>query len=107
MIWKVKFAESARRDIKGIYAYIRDTLKEPRIAAAQIARIKKATNSLDNMPMRHQLYAHEPWRSMGFRTLPTGNYVILYCPNETANIVNIIRIIYGGRDIQEQLDQTQ
>ena len=66
----------------------------------------KAARSLEQMPMRHRLYEEEPWHSQGLRFLPVDNYLIFYLPDETNNIVNIIRIMYGGRDVKKQLDDT-
>ena len=74
--------------------------------ARQTNRIMKAARSLEQMPMRHRLYEEEPWHSQGLRFLPVDNYLIFYLPDETNNIVNIIRIMYGGRDVKKQLDDT-
>ena len=65
----------------------------------------KTIRSLGEMPMRHQLYGEEPWRSRGIRFLPIDNYLIFYLPKEPQNTVNIIRIMYGGRDICRQLGE--
>lgn len=80
---------------------------EPDIAAGQVNRIMKAACSLEQMPMRHRRYEEEPWHGQGLRFLPVDNYLIFYLPDETNNIVNIIRIMYGGRDIKKQLDDSE
>ena len=107
MSWRIIFAESARRDLRKIRDYISNVLVEPEIARKQIVRIVNAISSLDHMPERHRLYDHEPWRSKGLRTLPVDNYLVFYVPDETRTIVEIIHIIYGGRDIEAQLNQTE
>ena len=78
-------------------------LLEPVIAANQVTRIMDAADSLDNMPLRYRLYDYEPWRSKGLRVMTVDNYVVLYLPDESSGIVSIIRIIYGRRDIENQL----
>lgn len=55
------------------------------------------------MPLRHQLYEKEPWKSRGLRVLKVNNYLAFYLPVESKNVVAIIRIMYGGRDIERQL----
>lgn len=55
------------------------------------------------MPERHRLYEREPWKSRGLRVLPIDNYVIFYIPDAVTMIVTIIRIMYAGRDIENQL----
>lgn len=66
----------------------------------------KAARSLEQMPMRYRLYEEEPWNSLGLRFFPVDNYLIFYLPDETNNVVNIIRIMYGGRDVKKQLSKT-
>ena len=56
------------------------------------------------MPMRHRLYEEEPWHSQGLRVLPVDNYLVFYLSDETSATVSIIRIMYGGRDIDKQLN---
>ena len=46
----------------------------------------------------------EPWYSQGVRFMPVKNYLVFYTvKNET---VSIARIMYGGRDISKQLEET-
>jgi toxin ParE1/3/4 len=106
MKWTVDYAESARQDLKGIFEYISETLLVPMTAAKQTDRIMDAADSLDNMPLRYCLFDKEPWRSHGFRIMPVDNYVVIYFPDEANNTVTVIRIMYGGRDIEKQLDET-
>ena len=106
MIWKVIYTDDALADLQGVYDYIAFTLLEPVTAERQSERIMDAADSLDNMPMRHRLYDKEPWRSKGLRVLPVDNYLIFYLPNGADSTVAIIRIMYGGRDVDHQLNQT-
>ena len=106
MIYDVVYSAEARQDLRDIYEYIAYELLVPEIAAGQVDRIMKAARSLEQMPMRHRLYEEEPWHSQGLRFLPVDNYLIFYLPDETNNVVNIIRIMYGGRDVKKQLSET-
>ena len=106
MIFNVVYSSEARQDLRDIYEYIAYELLEPDTAAGQTNRIMKAARSLEQMPMRHRLYEEEPWHSQGLRFFPVDNYLIFYLPDETNNIVNIIRIMYGGRDVKRQLSET-
>jgi len=105
MIWKVIYTESAYRDLDGIYDYIADVLLEPVIAQNQTDRIMDAADSLDNMPLRHRLYEHEPWRSRGWRIMPVDNYLVFYLPVDAEGIVSIMRIMHGSRNVVEHLDE--
>ncbi|MBQ8401784.1 MAG: type II toxin-antitoxin system RelE/ParE family toxin [Clostridia bacterium] len=55
------------------------------------------------MPGRFRLYDKEPWRSRGLRIMPVDNYLVFYIPDTENETVSIIRIMYGGRDIDAQL----
>ena len=107
MIWNIDYAESARQDLRDIREYISDTLFEPVTAAKQVNRIMDATDSLEHMPMRHRLYDNEPWLSQGLRIMPVDNYVVLYLPDESKYIVTVIRVMYGRRDIDRQLNLSE
>ena len=106
MIYDVVYTAEARQDLRDIYEYIAYELLEPEIASGQVDRIMKAARSLEQMPMRYTRYEEEPWHSQGLRSLPVDNYLIFYLPDETNNVVNIIRIMYGGRDVKRQLSET-
>jgi len=107
MIWKVDYTDDAKRDLRDIFEYIRDTLLEPETAQGQLRRIREAGNSLDHFPLRYRVYDHEPWRTMGIRVLTVDKYLVLYLPDESQNLVSISRVIYGSRDIPAQLEQTE
>ena len=106
MIYDVVYTAEARQDLRDIYEYIAYELLEPEIASGQVDRSMKAARSLEQMPMRYTRYEEEPWHSQGLRSLPVDNYLIFYLPDETTSVVNIIRIMYGGRDVKRQLSET-
>ena len=104
MIFEVAYFAEARQDLRDIYEYIAYELLEPQAASRQTERILKAVRSLEQMPMRHRLYEEEPWHSQGLRVLPVDNYLVFYLLDEIIATVSIIRIMYGGRDIDKQLN---
>uniref|UniRef100_S0DG03 Putative plasmid stabilisation protein n=1 Tax=termite gut metagenome TaxID=433724 RepID=S0DG03_9ZZZZ len=106
MTWNVNYTDDALQDLQDIYDYIALTLLEPAVAEKQSDRIMDAVDSLDDIPHRYRLYDKEPWHSKGLRILPVDHYLIFYLPDEAKNTVSIIRIMYGGRDIVHQLNQT-
>ena len=105
MTWNVEYTDDAEQDLQGIYDYISDTLLEPVTAAKQANRIMDAVDSLGQMPLRYRLYDNELWRAKGLRVLPVDNYLVFYLPDEPKSIVSIIRIMYGGRDIEKHLNK--
>lgn len=107
MTWKINYSASSREDLKSIYDYIAYELLSPEYAAGQTERIMKVVRSLEDMPMRHQVYEEERWKTKQVRYLPVDNYIIFYLPKEETGIVNIVRIIYGGRDMKKQIQETK
>ena len=104
MIYDVKIADQALLDMKMIYEYIANTLMEPVIAEKQNTRIEEAVSSLDFMPERFRRYEKEPWRSRNLRIVPVDNYLALCIVDNEKLTVTVIRIMYGRRDIEKELD---
>ncbi len=105
--WEIRYTETAKNDLKGILAYISGVLLEPGIAADLYRDLTAAIRSLETMPYRFHLYDAEPWAGQGIRVLRLKNYLTFYQPDEATHTVRIIRVMYGGRDIDEQLKQTK
>lgn len=52
------------------------------------------------MPERYVLVEWEPWHSMEVHKLPVDNFIIYYQVKAKENVVNVVRVFYGGRDIE-------
>lgn len=96
----------AKQDLRDIHEYIAHILLVPETARKMTGRIMKAIRSLESMPERNPLYKDDPWRSQGIRFLPVKNYLVFYTVDASADTVSIVRIMYGGRDVSRQLDET-
>jgi toxin ParE1/3/4 len=105
MKWNVQYTKKSEEDLKSIYEYIANTLQEPAIAEKQIIRIMDAIEQLDEFPLQYHMYEKEPWKSKGLRVLPVNKYLAFYIPDETKNTVTIVRIMYGGRDIDTEMNK--
>ena len=103
MIYEVEVSEQADSDLRGIFEYIAFELQSPENASGQLERLEKHILSLDTMPERHRRYTKEPWKSRGLRVLPVDNYAVFYIPDTDTKVVTILRIMYVGRDIDNQL----
>ena len=101
MKWRILYSARAKEDLQSIYEYIAYDLHEP----DQVRAIMDEIRDLDEMPMRYRKYEAEPWLSKGIRIFSDGKYIILYQPEESSHEVNIVRIMYDGRDISKQLSE--
>ncbi len=39
--------------------------------------------------------------------MPVDNYLVFYIPDKNTGIVTVIRVIYAGRDVDNQLNNSQ
>ncbi|MBE6061820.1 MAG: type II toxin-antitoxin system RelE/ParE family toxin [Clostridium sulfidigenes] len=105
MIYEVEISAQADVDLRGIFEYIAYELQSPENAIGQLDRLEENIMKLDQMPERFRQYEKEPWHSRGLRIMPIDNYCVLYIPDAEKAVVTIIRVMYGGRDIETQLQK--
>ena len=58
------------------------------------------------MPSRNPIVNWEPWKSMGMHKVPVDNFIVFYTVTDDTQTVTIIRIVYGGRDIEGIASET-
>ena len=98
--YTVSYSGDALNDLREIYTYIANELLVPETAAAQVGRIRKEVLSLYFMPARYALVEWEPWHSMGMYQFPVNNFIVYYLVDDEAGTVTVVRVFYGGRDIE-------
>lgn len=98
--YSVIYSPEAKDDLREIYSYIAFDLKAPDTAEGQVNRIRKEIRSLDFMPARYAIVDLEPWRSMEMHRVPVDNFVVYYAIDNQNRTVTVIRIFYGGRDVE-------
>lgn len=104
MNYKVKLTPNAKQDLRSIFEYIAYELKSVQTAAGLLDRLDKEIASLNQMPERFRVYDKEPWRSRNLRIMPVEHYLVFYITDNENKTVTVIRIMYGGRDIDKQLN---
>ncbi len=103
MSYTVNITDRADNDLREIFSYIAFELKSHINAVGQLERLEAEIESLSELPERYQRYGREPWRSRGLRCMPVDNYYVFYIPYEERLTVDVIRVMYGGRDIDRWL----
>ena len=106
MSMRIVYTDTARRDLREIYEYITYSLLAPKTAQSITDSIMTKIRSLDEFPERSPLWKDEPWHSQGVRFMTVKNYLVFYTVQSESGTVSIARIIYGGRDISRQLEDT-
>ena len=103
MIYEIIMTEQADADLRGIYEYIAFELLAPENAAGQLDRLENHIIGLEEFPEKYRKYEKEPWHGRGLRIMPVDNYLVFYIPDKDAMVVTVIRVMYAGRDVDEQL----
>jgi len=107
MKYVIRTTEQADADLRRIYEYIAFTLLAPEVAAGQLERIEKGIAKLEEMPNRFRAYEEEPWRGRRLRWMPVDNFIVFYLPQDENKTVTVTRILYGGRNIDEWLRESE
>ena len=99
MIYEVIITKQADADLRGIYEYITFELLSPDNAAGQLERLEKRIMALEEFPEKFRPYEKEPWYSRGVRVMPVDNYLVFYILDKREKVVEILRVMYTGRNI--------
>ena len=100
MSYSVKITSEADNDLRSIYEYIAFELKSIENAIGQLERLEQSILKLSEMPERYKQYENEPWKSKGLRMMPVDNYIVFYIADNDKHTVTVIRVMYGGRNIE-------
>ena len=103
MNYSIVLTEMAQSDLSAIFRYIAVDLQSVQNANAQLSRIERAIASLDQMPERYRACDRKIWRRRNMRVMPVDNYLVFYVPSHDDLTVTVVRVMYGGRDIDGQL----
>ncbi len=103
MRYTVRITDAAENDLRAVFSYIAFELRSYANAVGQLKRLESAIDSLSEMPERYRRYDKEPWHSRGLRRMSVDHYCVFYIPDKRSQSVLIIRVMYGGRDIDRRL----
>jgi len=101
--YEIIITPAAENDLQEIFKYIATELLEPQIAINLCDKIQQEIFRLNTMPDRYPLYKKEPWLSRGLRFFPVEKFLVFYITREPDCTVHVLRVMYGGRNIEEQL----
>ena len=105
MTYTIELSKQAQADLRGIFEYIAFVLLSEDNALGQLRRLRKEIYSLDQFPERYRRWEAEPWRSRNLRIMSVDSYLVLYLTDPANSSVQIMRVLYGGQDIEAQIDK--
>jgi len=104
--WSIDYSALAKADILSIGHYLSETLQAPRAARAQVARIAAEISGLQTLPKKFPAYDTDACGKLGLRRMNVDKFAVFYLLDDVASTVTIIRVLYGGRDIDHILEDT-
>ena len=105
MSFTVAFTDRAKTDLRNIYTYIAFTLRSRLNADRQLARIEKEIMSLSEIPERYKRVPLDLGITDDVRMVSVDHYCVIYRVRKKPDTVQILRILYGGRDFQSVLEE--
>jgi len=96
--YRVNITDLAKQDIIETAAHITYEFQEPAIAVKTTDAILDAIFTLEEMPDRIGLVKDERLAEKGIRPLYEKNYTVFFRIEESARVVDIVRVLYSRRD---------
>ena len=103
MSYVVEMTDQARKDLRDIYEYIAFTLQSEINAKRQLYRLEREIMSLSEMPERYKVLDLGFEAAKSVRMVTVDRYCVIYHVAKDHGTVQILRILYGGRDMVAEL----
>lgn len=105
--YTVQITPYAQNAVREIGQYIAVHLQSPRNSISTLSAIQNEIAGLRFMPAKIPLAPDEPWKSEGVHRMRVRNFYVYFWIDETNSIVQIINVVYVGRDQKVQLLQME
>lgn len=102
--YKIDYTLGAKVDIRNIAAYIQNVLKSPQAAESTVSAITKSVSGLDFMPQRYAILPEDFLEKEGIRRMQVRNYFVYFNVDENNKRVNILDVLYVGREQRENFE---
>lgn len=103
-MYKLEFLSVAKNDMLEIVKYISDDLKNPQAASRLADAFIEAAENICQFPYANKVYAPIKPLELEYRRIIVKNYLMFYTVNEQTKTVTIMRVIYGKRDLSNQIN---
>lgn len=103
--FQYRFSRNAEDDLEDIVSYIAVELSNPQAASDFVKELEKAIDGTRSFPESGTLVSNEFLSSTGVRKKLINNYIMYYLPVKEEQLIYIVRIVYGKRNMNEILRQ--
>ena len=94
----VKFTETANRDLREIAFWLAEQSGDREVALRFIDGIRNRVLQLENFPQSGTFPSDRVLRSLGYRFLTYGEYLLFYTVDETAGTVYVEAVFNSKKD---------
>lgn len=98
--FKIKYDDDAMLELDDIYLYIRENLKEEKIAKAMVKKIREKIRILNDFPFAYKLIRKT--NKFEYRKFIIKNYIIIYKINLKEKEINILHIYNQKQKIKNK-----
>ena len=95
---------AAKVSMNDIADYIMTVLKAPEAADDTVLTIRKAIRDLNFMPQRYAILPEDFLEKEGIRRMQVRNYFVYFNVDENNMRVNILDVLYVGREQRENFE---
>lgn len=103
MDYKLDISASFEDDLDDILDYISYKLYNQVAAERLLNKAEQRISEISKNPFLYPVYPDEKISTKGYHYAIIGNYLMFYFIDETEKVIHIARLIYGGRDLPNQI----
>ena len=101
--YQYRFTGKAEVDLDDIISYIAVELANPTAAGKFIDRLQKTIDEARQFPESGSMVVNDFVPKAGVRKKIVENYILYYVSDPYENMITILRIVYGRRNMDEIL----
>ena len=105
MNFQIHITRTAEQDLEEAADYIEFVLKNPTAADNLLDLASEKISALSGNPKIYPIVEDPVLHSWGIRFVTVNNFLAFYTINENANMIYIVRFLYGKRDWNHILKQ--
>lgn len=98
-----RLTAKAEADLDEIVSYISVQLENPQAAAGFLNKLQDAIQETCSFPESGSLVINEFLPYKDIRKILVGNYIMYYFPDVNAEMIYVLRVIYGRRNLDKIL----
>lgn len=97
--YRYRLTQRAAKDLDDIVSYMVQALGNPAAASRLLDSLRKAAEEACLFPESGAKLVNEFLPAANVRRKMIGNYVMYYLPDDRAGLIQVLRIVYGRRDL--------